>query len=173
MKCLATFMNEVKWNTMLVCKCTTKDVESRESTFTVECHLRNSLIEHVINLKLTRIKIYYIVKYDLNVLLDLEDDEDVKDLVLHSNEFACVYIVHSAREECAQEEIVDAKNSNFCISRKALCNTKQPIGFASRSMEREVKPLESQRHHESVKPLIQVTYDRRKKRSTRGGQQHN
>ena len=51
-------------------------------------------------------KIYNIVKYDPIVLLDLEDDEDVKDLVLHSNEFACVYIVHSAREECVQEEMV-------------------------------------------------------------------
>ena len=113
-------------------------------------------------------KIYYIVKYDPNVLLDLEDDEDVKDLVLHSNEFACVYIVHSAREECVQEEMVGAKNSNCCISREALCDTKLLDGFASRCVEREVKPLESQYHRASVKPPIQVTYDRIKKKKKRG-----
>ena len=39
-------------------------------------------------------KCYYIVKYDPNVLLDLEDDEDVKYMILHNNKFACVYIEH-------------------------------------------------------------------------------
>ena len=42
---------------------------------------------------------YYIAKYGPNVLLDLEDDEDMKNLNLHNNEFAYVYIVHSTREK--------------------------------------------------------------------------
>ena len=47
MKCIAIFMNEAKLNTMLVDKFTTKVGEKRESKFTMECHLRNSLISHV------------------------------------------------------------------------------------------------------------------------------
>lgn len=92
---------------------------------------------------------YYIVKYDPNILLDLDDDEDVIDMVLHNNEFTCVYIVHSAREEGVQREIVDGENAKCCIggdavsssaSCEVLCNTKQPRGFASRCMEWEVNP---------------------------------
>lgn len=58
-------------------------------------------------------KFYYIVKYNPNVLLDLEDDEDVEHLVLLNNEFACVYIVHSAREEGVQREIIDREDGKW------------------------------------------------------------
>ncbi|CBI25079.3 unnamed protein product, partial [Vitis vinifera] len=70
-------------------------------------------------------------------------------MVLHNNEFTCVYIVHSAREEGVQREIVDGENAKCCIggdavsssaSCEVLCNTKQPRGFASRCMEWEVNP---------------------------------
>lgn len=53
------------------------------------------------------------MRYDPNVLLDLHDDEDVKHLVLHNNEFACVYKIHLAREQEVQSEAVDAKNSKW------------------------------------------------------------
>ncbi|XP_059599268.1 uncharacterized protein LOC132255235 [Vitis vinifera] len=105
-------------------------------------------------------RMHYTLKFNPRVIQDLEDEDDLDNVVSHSDDFANVYIVESPGVEAIEANI---PNTQLALggphptfpSSNASCDANPNTmmlsrGFASRCADSEYTPLESNRFREAI-----------------------
>ncbi|KAL6342601.1 hypothetical protein AAG906_012461 [Vitis piasezkii] len=105
-------------------------------------------------------RMHYTLKFNPRVIQDLEDEDDLDNVVSHSDDFANVYIVESPGVEAIEANI---PNTQLALggphptfpSSNASCDASPNTmmlsrGFASRCADSEYTPLESNRFREAI-----------------------
>ncbi|RVW99285.1 hypothetical protein CK203_030629 [Vitis vinifera] len=105
-------------------------------------------------------RMHYTLKFNPRVIQDLEDEDDLDNVVSHSDDFANVYIVESPDVEAIEANI---PNTQLALggphptfpSSNASCDASPNTvmlsrGFASRCADSEYTPLESNRFREAI-----------------------
>ncbi|WJZ87677.1 hypothetical protein VitviT2T_007043 [Vitis vinifera] len=105
-------------------------------------------------------RMHYTLKFNPRVIQDLEDENDLDNVVSHSDDFANVYIVESPGVEAIEANI---PNTQLALggphptfpSSNASCDANPNTmmlsrGFASRCADSEYTPLESNRFREAI-----------------------
>ncbi|RVW37815.1 hypothetical protein CK203_087862 [Vitis vinifera] len=105
-------------------------------------------------------RMHYTLKFNPRVIQDLEDEDDLDNVVSHSDDFANVYIVESPGVEAIEANI---PNTQLALggphptfpSSNASCDANPNTmmlsrGFASRCADTEYTPLESNRFREAI-----------------------
>ncbi|XP_010655185.1 uncharacterized protein LOC104880400 [Vitis vinifera] len=105
-------------------------------------------------------RMHYTLKFNPRVIQDLEDEDDLDNVVSHSDNFANVYIVESPSVEAIEANIPNTQLAlggphptfpSFNASCDASPNTMMlSRGFASRCADSEYTPLESNRFRETI-----------------------
>ncbi|RVW15074.1 hypothetical protein CK203_084857 [Vitis vinifera] len=111
-------------------------------------------------------RMHYTLKFNPRVIQDLEDDDDLDNVVSHSDDFANVYIVESPGVEAIEANI---PNTQLALggphptfpSSNASCDANPNTmmlsrGFASRCADTEYTPLESNRFREAILGAVVV-----------------
>ncbi|RVW67089.1 hypothetical protein CK203_063191 [Vitis vinifera] len=105
-------------------------------------------------------RMHYTLKFNPRVIQDLEDEDDLDNVVSHSDDFANVYIVESPGVEAIEANI---PNTQLALggphptfpSSNASCDANPNTmmlsrGFASRCADTEYTPFESNRFREAI-----------------------
>ncbi|XP_034674329.1 uncharacterized protein LOC117905534 [Vitis riparia] len=105
-------------------------------------------------------RMHYTLKFNPRVIQDLEDEDDLDNVVSHSDDFANVYIVKSPGVEAIEANIPNTQLSlggphPTFPSSNASCDVSPntmmlPRGFASRCADNEYTPLESNQFREAI-----------------------